>query len=64
MADRYLKPLEAADIMRTSVNTLKWQRHVGVGPAYVKHGRRVLYREADVIAYLEAGLRVPGPSAA
>lgn len=38
-----------------SVNTLRWYRHVGDrGPAYLKLGRRVRYRESDVMAWLDA----------
>ena len=37
-----------------AVQTLARWRHEGRGPAYVKSGARVLYRGADVLAWLEA----------
>ena len=38
-------------------NTLEGWRVQGVGPAYVKCGRLVRYRVADLDAYLEAQTR-------
>jgi hypothetical protein len=32
-------------------------RHLGGGPTYVKLGRKVFYRRADVEAWIEANLR-------
>lgn len=34
--------------------TLRWYRHVGSGPPSFKLGRRVMYREEDVLAWIEA----------
>lgn len=36
-------------------NTLRSWRSLGKGPAFIKVGNRVQYREADVIEFLEAG---------
>ncbi len=37
-----------------AVQTLARWRHEGRGPAFVKSGSRVLYKGADVLAWLEA----------
>lgn len=39
---------EAAAFLRTSVATLRYRRHLGVGPAGFRLGRRVLYRQDDL----------------
>lgn len=51
--DRMLKIDEAAHILRTPVATLRWWRHVGVGPRSFKVGRRVFYRTGDLLAWLD-----------
>lgn len=45
---------EVADICRTTAETVRYWRHVGKGPKSFKLGRRVLYAEADVLAWIEA----------
>ena len=44
---------EAAEALRTPVDTLRYWRATGAGPRGFKVGRRVLYREDDVIAWLD-----------
>jgi hypothetical protein len=39
---------EAAAFLRTPVATLRYWRHLGVGPAGFRLGRRVLYRQDDL----------------
>jgi hypothetical protein len=39
---------------RTPSATLRFWRHKGIGPKSFKVGRRVMYREDDVAAWLEA----------
>jgi excisionase family DNA binding protein len=39
---------EAAAFLRTSVATLRYWRHLGIGPAGFRLGRRVLYRRDDL----------------
>ncbi len=39
---------EAAAFLRTFVATLRYWRHLGVGPAGFRLGRRVLYRQHDL----------------
>jgi predicted site-specific integrase-resolvase len=56
-----LKPLlnedRAAEILGVSVRTLQRQRVRGDGPRYVKIGKRVLYREEDLAAFIEDSVR-------
>ena len=47
MAIRLRTPGEVADRFRTSPATVRYWRHIGIGPAGVKAGRRVLYDEAE-----------------
>ena len=54
---KFLKTDEAAQALRTPVETLRWWRHVGRGPKAYKVGRRVLYDEADLEAWLAEQMR-------
>jgi predicted DNA-binding transcriptional regulator AlpA len=47
----------AADRLCLSPRTLERLRVVGGGPIYVKLGRRVAYRPADVEAWINARVR-------
>ena len=51
--DRLLTITEVADLVRKPVATMRWWRHVGTGPHSFKIGRDVLYRESDVLAWIE-----------
>lgn len=51
MEDRYLLGEEVAERFRTSPETVRYWRHIGKGPRSLKVGRRVLYRESDVLAW-------------
>jgi len=45
---------EAAAYLHTPVATLRYWRHLGdTGPRSMKIGRRVMYRQADLDAYIE-----------
>ena len=44
---------QAAKILGRSVQTLRNDRHLRQGPAYIKLGRSVRYRIKDLIDYLE-----------
>lgn len=44
---------EAAERMRVPEATLRYWRHKGTGPRSAKLGRRVVYRERDVDAWIE-----------
>lgn len=52
--DRLLTLDEVADLLRTPAATLRYWRHKGTGPKSFKVGRRVIYREADVLLWVEA----------
>ena len=49
---KYLTTAEVAEILRAPVETVRYWRHVGKGPASFKLGRRVLYELADVEAFI------------
>ncbi|EOM74624.1 DNA-binding protein [Rhodococcus rhodnii] len=49
-------PEEVAQYLRTTTTKLTNDRYRGIGPKFVKHGRRVLYRWDDVHAWTEANL--------
>jgi hypothetical protein len=44
---------ETAELLRTPVATLRYWRHLGIGPAGFRLGRRVVYRRADVSAWVD-----------
>jgi excisionase family DNA binding protein len=48
---------EAAEVLRLSERTLERMRLTGLGPAYVKAGRRVLYRQADLEKWVASQVR-------
>lgn len=62
--DRLLTLPEVAEMLRTSPDTLRYWRHVGAGPRSGKLGRRVIYREADVLAFLDEQLGANDPNTA
>ena len=43
---------EAAEVVRAPVATLRYWRHVGIGPRSFRLGRRVLYRATDLYAWI------------
>jgi predicted DNA-binding transcriptional regulator AlpA len=47
MTDRLLTTEEVAERFRTSPSTVRYWRHLGIGPAGIRVGRRVLYAEAE-----------------
>ena len=51
-ARRYLLEREAADLLRTAHRTLQRMRQEGSGPKYFKAGRRVIYTEVELEAWL------------
>ncbi len=44
---------EVAALTRAPEATVRYWRHLGTGPRSFKIGRRVVYRESDVMAWLE-----------
>ena len=53
----FLTPREYARYRRCSVRTLDRERAEGRGCPYVRLGRRILYRRADIERHMEAHLR-------
>ena len=51
-APELLTLAEAAALLRTPVATLRYWRHLGVGPKSFRLGRRVVYWRADLISWL------------
>ena len=56
MTIRLLTTEEVAVRFRTSPATVRYWRHVGIGPAGVRVGRRVLYDEAEVIRWWQSNV--------
>lgn len=54
MAERLLTVPEVAEMTRIPEATLRWFRHAGKGPRSAKLGRRVVYKQADVLQWIEA----------
>lgn len=54
MAGRLLTVPEVAEMLRTPEGTVRYWRHMGHGPAGFKLGRRVVFREEDVLAWLDS----------
>jgi excisionase family DNA binding protein len=44
----YMTTQEVADLLRTHVESVRFWRHTGKGPASFRVGRRVLYARVDV----------------
>ena len=49
----YLTTAEVAKLCRTPSETVRYWRHIGKGPKSFKLGRRVLYAQEDVKAFIE-----------
>jgi hypothetical protein len=49
--DRFLTTAEVAEFLGTTVNTLGYQRCLGTGPKFYRHGRSIRYLLSDVTAY-------------
>lgn len=45
---------EAAEYLRVPLGTLRYWRHRNEGPPSVRIGRRVFYREQDLIHWVDA----------
>lgn len=51
MDDRWLTTADLAARYHTEPSTIRYWRHTGYGPEGTRFGRRVLYKEADVLAW-------------
>ncbi len=52
--ENFLTQAEAAKMLRISPRSLERYRIAGNGPTYMKAGQRVLYRNADILAWLDS----------
>jgi molybdenum cofactor biosynthesis enzyme MoaA len=57
LTHQYMTPAEVSAYVRLAVQTLAKLRVTGGGPSYVKPRRRILYKRADVQAWLDARVR-------
>jgi predicted DNA-binding transcriptional regulator AlpA len=55
---------EVAELTRLPIATLRWYRHTGTGPRSFKLSKRVMYRRADVVAWIERQYATTGGGAA
>jgi len=60
--DEMLTPRQVADYFGTSEAVLAQERYRGIGPTYVRLGRRIRYRARDIADYLDRNTAVPGRS--
>ncbi len=61
--EKFLTLEEVAELTRATPATLRYWRHKGTGPRSVKFGRRVVYRETDVMAWIEERYEAAGTPA-
>ncbi len=61
VATELLTLAETAAVLRTPVATLRYWRHLGVGPNGFRLGRRVVYRREDVDRWLAAQQQAQSP---
>jgi predicted DNA-binding transcriptional regulator AlpA len=61
VAAELLTLAEAAAVLRTPVATLRYWRHLGVGPDGFRLGRRVVYRREDVNRWLAEQQQAQSP---
>lgn len=47
-----LRTPEVAKLMRKTANAVVQDRYLGLGPRYIRDGRRILYSKSDVLDYL------------
>lgn len=52
--DELGRAAEVAKVLHCTESTLAQMRYKGTGPKFIKVGHKVLYRWADVRAYLDA----------
>lgn len=53
-APKLLTMAEVSEMTGVSENTLRYYRHKGIGPKSGKLAGRVIYRESDVLAWIDA----------
>ena len=53
VSDKLLRIPEVAELTGIPENTLRFWRQAGRGPKSAKFGRRIVYRESDVLAWIQ-----------
>ena len=53
---------EAAELVRAPVATLRYWRHLGIGPRSFRLGRRVVYRRDDLRLWIDSQRDLPSGS--
>ena len=53
MSEKYLKPSDAAELLRSSKSTLAKRRIYGGGPPFVRIGRAIRYRQSDLHRWMD-----------
>lgn len=54
---------EASERLNVPVATLRYWRHKNIGPQSARVGKRVMYRVADLEAYVDGKFAAAGPAA-
>ena len=52
--DKLMSLAEVAQVANVSEATMRWLRHQGEDPKSGKIGRKIMYRESDVITWINA----------
>lgn len=58
--DELLTRQQVAEYRGTTRAVLAQERYRGVGPKFIRDGRRIRYRAKDIAAYLDANTATPG----
>jgi len=61
-AEELLTLSEAAEILKVPVNTLRWWRQLGTGPAFFKIGRHLVTTVGDVRQFIREQRRAARPA--
>lgn len=51
--DELMTPEQLAEYLQVSPGTLANDRYLGRGPKFIRIGRQIRYRRADILAYLD-----------
>lgn len=60
MNDKLMTVAEVAELTRLPLSTIRWFRHAGKGPRSARLGKRVVYKQSDVLAWIEAQFALEG----
>ena len=61
-SEALLGEVQAAKFLNLSTRTLQAWRCQGFGPTFVRAGRAIRYRKADLLSWVAVNLVVPRPS--